>query len=86
VILISAIFELKKFTELFIEGIIFNSQVEINSFQFNYSGCTSIEGNVLIEGADITNLNGISDLNSIWSDFVIVNNVSLNNLLELNGY
>jgi hypothetical protein len=44
------------------EGITFSTQAQIDSFQTNYSGCTEIEGGVLIEGNDITNLEGLSVL------------------------
>lgn len=44
------------------EGVIFSTQAQIDSFQTNYPGCTEIEGGVLIEGNDITNLEGLSVL------------------------
>ncbi|MHC1777731.1 MAG: T9SS type A sorting domain-containing protein [Lentimicrobium sp.] len=53
------------------EGITFYTQVQIDSFQANYPGCTEIEGNVNIidddywSGIDITNLNGLSVITSI---------------------
>ena len=47
------------------DGIYFTSQAQIDSFQINYPGCTEIEGDVRIEGNDITNLNGLSVLTSI---------------------
>ena len=53
------------------EGITFSTQVQIDSFQINYPGCTEIEGDVSINGTDITNLNGLSVLTSIGGDFTI---------------
>ncbi|MCK9423664.1 MAG: T9SS type A sorting domain-containing protein [Bacteroidales bacterium] len=47
------------------EGINFSTQVEIDNFQTNYPGCTHIEGNVTIMGADIANLNGLNAITSI---------------------
>lgn len=47
------------------EGITFNTQEQIDNFQINYPNCTEIEGGVLIEGTDITNLNGLSVITSI---------------------
>ena len=47
------------------EGITFSSQEEIDNFQNNYPNCTEIEGDVIIEGTEITNLNGLNILNSI---------------------
>jgi len=37
-------------------GIIFTTQNQIDSFQINNPNCTEIEGDVRIEGIDITNL------------------------------
>lgn len=41
------------------EGITFSTQEQIDNFQEDYPGCTVIEGGVLIEGTDITNLDGL---------------------------
>lgn len=43
----------------------FTTQSDIDNFPFNYPGCTSIEGSIIIEGDDISNLNGFHALNSI---------------------
>jgi len=53
------------------EGIVFNTQEQIDSFQTNHPDCTEIEGNVTIAGDDITNLNGLSEVTSIGGDFEI---------------
>lgn len=47
------------------DGINFNTQEEIDSFQTNYPGCTIIEGDVTILGSDITQLNGLSLVETI---------------------
>ena len=47
------------------EGITFTTQEQIDNFQINYPNCTEIEGDVIIEGDDINNLNGLNVLNSI---------------------
>ncbi len=47
------------------EGITFNSQSEIDSFEVNYPGCAEIEGSVIINGTDITSLNGLNMITSI---------------------
>ncbi len=47
------------------EGIRFETQAQIDSFQINYPNCTEIEGGVEIEGYDIANLNGLSVLRTI---------------------
>ncbi|MEZ5197940.1 MAG: T9SS type A sorting domain-containing protein [Bacteroidales bacterium] len=53
------------FTSCLPEGITFTTQAEIDNFQANYPGCSEIEGNVIIMGDDITNLNGLLVLTSI---------------------
>jgi hypothetical protein len=56
------------------EGITFNTQEQIDSFQINYPGCTEIDGNVTIDGDDITSLSGLSELTSIEGNFLIGKN------------
>jgi len=66
------------------DGIIFSTQAQIDSFQFNYPMCTQIEGNVEISGgSDICNLNGLDTLISIGGNLLISNNDSLNSLTGL---
>lgn len=47
------------------EGITFTTQEQIDNFQSNYPGCTDIMGTVLIEGNNITNLDGLSVITSV---------------------
>ena len=58
-------------------GIQINTQAQVDSFQFNHPDCNWIEGDVWIAGADITNLDGLSHLTSIWGGLYISNNESL---------
>ncbi|RLD81708.1 MAG: hypothetical protein DRJ15_03630, partial [Bacteroidetes bacterium] len=53
------------------EGIEITTQGQIDSFAINYPGCTEIEGDVHIEGEDISNLNGLITINAIYGDFFI---------------
>jgi hypothetical protein len=53
------------------EGIKFTTQAQIDSFQTDYPGCTSIEGDVNIHGDDISNLAGLSILDSIFGNLEI---------------
>ncbi len=53
------------------QGITFSTQAQIDSFPINYPNCTVIEGHVLIAGSDITNLNGLNALTSIWGNLLI---------------
>ena len=47
------------------DGITFQTQAEIDNFQTNYPNCNEIEGDVIISGDSITNLNGLSVVTSI---------------------
>jgi hypothetical protein len=47
------------------DSLFITTQSQIDSFQINYPGCTEIEGDVIIEYADIDNLNGLSVLTSV---------------------
>jgi hypothetical protein len=47
------------------EGIVFETQEQIDNFQTNYPGCTEIEGDVSISGDDINSLEGLMVLTSI---------------------
>jgi len=53
------------------EGIVFETQEQIDNFQTNYPNCTVIEGNVAICGNDITNLTGLNVLTAIDSNLLI---------------
>ena len=66
-------------------GITFTSQIEIDNFQTNNPNCTEIEGDVIIEGNDITNLNGLSVLTTIGGDLWINNSNSLTSLTGLDN-
>jgi hypothetical protein len=63
-------------------GISFSRQGEIDSFQINFPGCTSIEGFVRINGSGITNLFGLHLISSIEESLLILEN---NNLTSLEG-
>ncbi|MFK5855094.1 MAG: T9SS type A sorting domain-containing protein [Bacteroidota bacterium] len=67
------------------DGITFNSQAEIDSFQVNYPNCSDIEGSVTISGDDITNLVGLNSLNSIGGGLTIEQNPILSNLTGLDN-
>ena len=53
------------------EGITFTTQEEIDNFQVNHPNCTEIEGDVTIDGDDITNLEGLSMVTSIGGNLFI---------------
>ncbi len=58
----------------------FTSQAQINAFPTNYSGCTNMPFTIDISGADITNLNGLSQLTSLTGNLRIHGNPILTNL------
>jgi len=60
-------------------------QNDLDSFADTYVGCTSITGNVIIHGGDITNLNGLSQITSIGGSLTIENNTLLTSLTGLNS-
>ena len=63
----------------------FNSQADIDNFPNNYPECNDLEGFVLINGNDITNLYGLSNISSIGEYLSIFSNVSLTDLSGLEG-
>jgi len=67
------------------DGITFVIQAEIDSFQINHPHCTEIEGDVLIIGDYITNLNGLSVLTSFGGSLEIRFNPILTSLTGLEG-
>lgn len=67
------------------EGITFTTQEQIDNFQINNPGCTEIEGEVTIEGWNITNLNGLNLLTSIGGYLKVRYNSSLTSLTGLDN-
>jgi hypothetical protein len=67
------------------EGIVFNTQAQVDNFSANYPGCTRIEGDVLISGYTICNLNGLNVLLSVGGDLKIESNEALSNTTGLNA-
>ncbi len=55
-------------------GIVFTSQQQIDNFHTNYPGCAVIQGDVRVQGANITNLNGLNVLTSIQGGMYIIFN------------
>ncbi len=74
------------------EGITFTTQTQIDSFAINNPGCTEIEGDVIVAGNDITNLNGLNVIVSVGGDLSVHNNAiltslsGLDNLTSIGGY
>ena len=69
-------------------GIVFNSQTQIDNFQANHPDCTEITGDVKISssnGVSITDLIGLSKLTSIRGNLEIEGNEALSSLTGLNN-
>jgi len=58
----------------------FNNQSEIDAFLINYPNCTSIQGNITIDGEDITNLNGFQNITTFENGILIYGCPQLENL------
>jgi hypothetical protein len=65
------------------EGIWFSTQTQIDSFPVNYPGCSGIEGFVVINGSDITNLDGLAGVTSIAGGLSIYSNNALTDITAL---
>jgi hypothetical protein len=61
----------------------FTTQSSIDNFQAVFPDCTEIEFSVKVEGSDITNLNGLSNITSIGGDLRILHTERLVDLTGL---
>lgn len=58
----------------------FYNQADIDNFQANYPGCTELAGETLINGSDITNLDGLNNVTTINGSLKFFNCTQLENL------
>jgi hypothetical protein len=65
------------------EGITFTTQEQINNFQLDYPGCTSIEGDLFIFGNEIFSLSGLNVIANVHGTLNITGNDSLNDFSGL---
>ncbi len=61
----------------------FFKQSDIDNFSENYPSCTDLQGNVIINGYDITNLNGLFEITSVEDHLSISSCNNLTNLIGL---
>ncbi|MGG7663695.1 T9SS type A sorting domain-containing protein [Dyadobacter sp. BHUBP1] len=61
----------------------FTSQQQLDNFKIQNPGCKTISGSVFVSGADITNLNGLSNITHVMGDVTIINNPTLPNMSGL---
>ena len=69
------------FTQCPIGQIVLNTQQEVDDFSINYPNCTNLSGGLRIQGTDITNLNGLSQLTQMNGLLLL----DPSNLQSLNG-
>lgn len=69
----------------FPEGLFLNSQREIDHFSTEYPNCIKILGNLTIQGENISNLDGLSQLTSIKGELLILANPKLESISGLNN-
>jgi hypothetical protein len=67
------------------EGIIFETQAQVDSFQENYPGCTEIAGFLEISSSDITDLSSLNIITHIGGSLAIEFNDGLTSLTGLEG-
>lgn len=62
-----------------------STQSQVNNFPTNYPGCTEVGVSITISGSNITNLNGLSQLQSITKSLFILNCPALTSLSGLSN-
>ena len=68
----------------FENNLTFNQQSQLDDFLINNRDCASVASNILVDGNNITNLNGLSNLNKLLGN-LIIQNTSLRTLDGLNN-
>lgn len=74
----------------FESNLTFTQQSELDDFLISNRDCASVASNILVEGNDITNLNGLSNINKLLGNLIIQNTSirtldGLNNIDCING-
>lgn len=64
-------------------NITISSQAQVNSFAATYPGCTEITVDIFINGNDITDLSGMSQITSMNGELIIAGNQNLTTLAGL---
>lgn len=67
------------------DGIIFTTQMQIDSFPINYPNCTIVEGDIEISGDDIYNIDSLHVITSISGDLFVGYTTNLTNLEGLDN-
>ncbi len=66
-------------------NIILATQEDVDNFAVNYPNCTNLQANLIIQQTPITNLNGLSQIESIGLNLNIKDNILLTTLNGLNN-
>jgi hypothetical protein len=66
-------------------GITLSTQAQVDDFEVQYPGCTTINGDVIITGSNITSLNALSGVTTITGALEVRNNPSLTSLNGLHN-
>ncbi len=67
------------------ETIVLETQEDVDNFAINYPNCTNLQASLIINQTPITNLNGLSQIESIGLNLVIKRNLLLTSLNGLNN-
>ncbi|MCE7924147.1 MAG: T9SS C-terminal target domain-containing protein [Haliscomenobacteraceae bacterium CHB4] len=62
-----------------------STQAQVDNFPNNFPGCTEVGVTITISGNNITNLNGLSQIESITKSLLIINNPALTSLTGLSN-
>ncbi len=66
-------------------NIVLETQEDVDNFSINYPNCTDLQTNLIIQQSAITNLNGLSQIESIGLNLFIKDNLLLTTLTGLNN-
>ena len=62
------------------QDIVLNSQAQVDAFPASFPGCTRLLGGLRVEGSNITNVDGLINIQTVDQSIWIVNNPLLSNL------
>jgi len=72
--------------------VVLNTQAQVDQFIIDYPTCTTITGNLTVQGNNITNISGLSNIEHIggffrlWSNPSLTNIDGLSNLISVGNY
>ena len=78
-------YQLELLAQCPVSSVVLNTQAEVDAFATDYPNCTELNGSLRIEGADITNLDALSNLEALYGGALIMGNPILSDLNGLNS-